>query len=176
MREVRDRNDIVSVVGDYVSLRKAGGQSYKGLCPFHKEKTPSFHVHRDRQFFYCFGCQTGGDVITFVRELNGYSFIEALRNLAERVGMQLPERRSGHDGGGGPRRPRASRSQRDRFYAVGARAQRFFVDTLATMEGTACREYLRDRGIDSAGIERFGLGFAPDRWDGLVNTLSAERF
>lgn len=168
LHEVRERNDIVSVVGDYVALRKAG-TSHKGLCPFHGEKTPSFHVHGDRQFFYCFGCQTGGDVISFVREINGYSFVEAVRHLAERVGLAMPER-SDVD----PSRARAgkaSREARDGFYDVNRVATRFFVDTLHAMEGAVCREYLKSRGLAPETVERFQLGCAPDRWDGLVNAL-----
>ena len=173
LAEVRERNNIVSVVGDYVSLRKAGHQQYKGLCPFHSEKSPSFHVHEDRQFFYCFGCQAGGDVITFVRELNGYSFVEAIRHLAERAGLPLPEptRDDGLPRRGALRAARASKSERDLFYEIGGIAQRFFVETLATMEGTGCRDYLRARGIEAKAIERFGLGYAPDRWDGLTGRL-----
>jgi len=177
LAEVRERNDILSVVGDYVTLRKAG-TSYKGLCPFHGEKTPSFHVHPDRQFFYCFGCQTGGDVLTFVREINGYSFPEAVRHLAERVGMQIPERfseRPGRgDGGGSGRAGQASRAARDSFNAVNKAAWRFCVESLDAAIGTRCREYLADRGISRATIERFGLGYAPDRWDGMLLHLQRE--
>jgi len=174
LHEVRERNDIVSVVGDYVVLRKAG-TSWKGLCPFHGEKTPSFHVHPDRQFFYCFGCQTGGDVISFVREVNGYSFLEAVRHLAERAGIQVPERV--HDNAGDPSRARAgkaSREARDGFYEINRIATRFFTDTLDTMEGSACRDYLRGRGIARETVQRFVLGCAPDRWDGLVTALQRE--
>jgi DNA primase len=175
--EIRGRNDIVSVVGDYVSLKKAGTH-FKGLCPFHGEKTPSFTVHPDRGFFYCFGCQAGGDVISFVRELNGYSFIEAIRHLAERSGMQVPERsftatrRAGSHADGRPQRPpKVARELKDALYHAGGVAQRFFADTLQTMEGTGCRDYLRTRGVTGETIERFGLGYAPDRWDGLLVTL-----
>jgi len=173
LHEVRERNDIVSVVGDYVALRKAG-TSHKGLCPFHGEKSPSFHVHADRQFFYCFGCQTGGDVISFVREVNGYSFMEAVRHLAERAGIAIPERTNND---GDPSRQRAgtaSRAARDGFYDINRIATRFFVDTLHTMEGAACREYLQKRGLQRETIERFALGCAPDRWDGLVSALTRE--
>lgn len=175
LHEVRERNDIVSVVGDYVALRKAG-TSWKGLCPFHGEKTPSFHVHPDRQFFYCFGCQTGGDVISFVREVNGFSFIEAVRHLAERAGLPMPERVSGPEGGD-PSRARAgkaSREARDGFYDINRVALRFFTDTLDTMEGSVCRDYLRTRGLARETVQRFALGCAPDRWDGLVTALQRE--
>ncbi len=170
LHEVRERNDIVSVVGDYVALRKAG-TSWKGLCPFHGEKTPSFHVHPDRQFFYCFGCQTGGDVLSFVREINGYSFVEAVRHLAERAGIPLPERSHTPDDPGSSRVGRASRATRDGFYELNRIASKFFVETLDAMEGTQCRDYLRQRGLERETVERFQLGCAPDRWDGLVNAL-----
>lgn len=173
LHEVRERNDIVSVVGDYVALRKAG-TSHKGLCPFHGEKTPSFHVHGDRQFFYCFGCQTGGDVISFVREVNGYSFMEAVRHLAERAGIAIPERTNDGDPSRPPRAGHASRAARDGFYDINRIATRFFVETLHTMEGSGCREYLQKRGLQRETIERFALGCAPDRWDGLVNALQKE--
>jgi len=171
---VRERTSIVSVVGDYVSLRKSGASSFKGLCPFHTEKTPSFQVHEDRQFFYCFGCQTGGDVITFVREINGYSFVEAMRHLAERAGMELPEpSRDGGGASGARRRSRPSRETRDGLYQIGKAAQGFFRDTLHAMEGAAGRDYLRGRGVDSPTAERYGIGYAPDRWDGLIGALRA---
>lgn len=179
--EVRDRNDIVSVVGDYVALRKAG-TSWKGLCPFHGEKSPSFHVHPDRKFFYCFGCQTGGDVISFVREINGYSFPEAVRHLAERAGIAMPVEtarvhgmQGGQGFGGESRVGQASRSARDGFYAINRVAHRFYIETLDAMEGAVCRDYLRGRGIARETVERFGLGCAPDRWDGLVGALERER-
>ncbi len=168
--EVRSRNDIVSVVSDYVTLKKAG-TSMKGLCPFHGEKTPSFHVHADRQFFYCFGCQAGGDVISFIREMNGFSFPEAVRHLANRVGLAVPEptvRR-------GPREPReASKEARDVYYQVNRLAARFFVESLGAQGGARARAYLKERGVDPQAAARFDLGFAPDRWDGLAQYLARE--
>jgi len=169
VREVRERNNIVSVVGDYVTLRKAGAH-YKGLCPFHSEKTPSFTVHEDRQFFYCFGCQTGGDVITFLRELNGYSFPEAVRVLADRAGIQLPERTRRDPRAEAERR--AQRTFKDAAYEAGRFAQRFFVERLGSDEGEVCRAYLRERALGPDAVERFGLGFAPARWDGLGQELA----
>ena len=169
VREVRERNNIVSVVGDYVTLRKAGAH-YKGLCPFHSEKTPSFTVHEDRQFFYCFGCQTGGDVITFLRELNGYSFPEAVRVLADRAGIQLPERTRRDPRAEAERR--AQRTFKDTAYEAGRFAQRFFVERLGSAEGEPCRLYLRERALGPEAVERFGLGFAPARWDGLGQELA----
>jgi DNA primase len=181
MSEIRSRNNIVQVVGDYVSLKKAGG-SYKGLCPFHGEKTPSFTVHEARQFFYCFGCQTGGDVISFVMEMHGYGFPEAVKHLADRAGVQLPEPRydssamgnPAHDRrveSSGPRRAR-SKLEKTPFYAVGATAQSFFTNAMNAMEGAGCREYIHGRGLRAETVTRYGLGYAPDRWDGLAVHLA----
>lgn len=185
MSEIRSRNNIVQVVGDYVSLKKAGG-SYKGLCPFHGEKTPSFTVHESRQFFYCFGCQAGGDVISFVMEMHGYAFPEAVRHLAERVGLTLPERSAPRDAPGPPSAGRRSgqppgqrraRSKREKtpFYAVGATAQAFFTDALNAMQGSGCRDYIHGRGLLPETVARYGLGYAPDRWDGLCEHLRGGR-
>jgi len=176
LHEVRERNDIVSVVGDYVALRKAG-TSYKGLCPFHSEKSPSFHVHADRQFFYCFGCQTGGDVLSFVREINGYSFMEAVRHLAERAGLQIPERTHqahGRDDERSRRVGQASRQTRDGLYGINRIALTFFTETLQTLEGAVARDYLEKRGISRETAAHFALGYAPDRWDGLIGALQKE--
>ncbi|MGM0574230.1 MAG: DNA primase [Myxococcota bacterium] len=175
LQQVRDRNNIVQVVGDYVSLRKAGS-SYKGLCPFHNERTPSFHVHEDRQFFYCFGCQTGGDVITFVREHHGYGFVEAVRHLAERAGITLPEGpAAGGDrpsGVGGFKR----RKQKESLFAINRAAQEFFQETLQGLQGDPCRAYVRERRLNGETVKRFGLGFAPDAWEALSRHLAAAGF
>jgi DNA primase len=183
MREIRERNNIVQVVGDYVSLRKAGG-SYKGLCPFHSERSPSFTVQEKRGFFYCFGCQAGGDVISFVRELHGYGFMEAVRHLAERVGIDLPEsapQRGPVEGNPAERQRQAAekrqskRKDQDAFYRVGRAALRYYVDTLQSLEGKLCRTYLRERGLEREAVERFALGYAPDRWDGLATEMGRQQ-
>ncbi len=175
--EVRSRSDILSVVGDYVTLRKAG-TSWKGLCPFHGEKTPSFHVHPERQYFYCFGCQAGGDVIRFVSDLNGFSFPEAIRHLANRAGLAVPERspdRSAGDRTGGDRGPqRPAKEAMDVFFQVNRLATRFFVETLASEAGARARAYLAKRGVEPTTAARFELGCAPDRWDGLATYLARE--
>ncbi len=185
MNEIRSRNNIVQVVGDYVSLKKAGG-SYKGLCPFHGEKTPSFTVNESRQFFYCFGCQAGGDVISFVMEMHGYAFPEAVRHLADRVGVDIPERSPRYNDGprpssrrreSAPPGERRARSKREKtpYYAVGAAAQSFFTDALNAMQGAACRDYIHGRGLRSETVKKYGLGYAPDRWDGLAEQLRLGR-
>jgi DNA primase len=170
--EIRSKCDLLSVVGDYVSLKKAG-RIYKGLCPFHQEKTPSFTVQSDRGFFYCFGCQTGGDVFSFVSQINGFSFPEALRHLAERAGISLPEPRMGGRprGAGSRERAEAARGAKEECYAYGREARLFFTEVLDSLEGTRCREYLASRRIENQTIERFQLGCAPHRWDGLCQHL-----
>ena len=178
LREIRDRNNIVQVVADYVSLRKAGTH-FKGLCPFHSEKTPSFTVHEQRQFFYCFGCQMGGDAISFVREMHGFGFVEAVRHLADRAGVAMPERQNFPGGSfddrsqAGSRRP-GGRERKSTFFAAGQSAMTFFADSLGGAAGDRCRRYLRERAIEPEVVDRFGLGFAPDRWDALVEQLSQD--
>lgn len=171
--EVRTRNDLVSVVSDYVTLRKAG-TSHKGLCPFHGEKTPSFTVHGDRQYFYCFGCQAGGDVIKFVKEINGFSFPEAVRHLANRAGIAVPEPEAGSYRGRSQEGRETRKEARENFFHVNRLAMRFYVETLGGEHGLRCRSYLRERGVDAQWSARFELGCAPDRWDGLVQYLQRE--
>lgn len=171
IQQVRAANDIVSLVGEYVGLKKAGNGTFKGLCPMHGEKTPSFHVHAaPRSFYMCFGCGATGDAITFVREHNGYSFTEAVKYLAQRAGIEIPQLQ---DRGDSQAEPRVKREVLDDLYAIHKTAQRFYQDALATTEGTKCREYLVTRGIKQPAISKFGLGFAPDRWDAFYEYLRA---
>lgn len=174
--EVRSRSDIVSVVGDYVTLRKAGPGNWKGLCPFHGEKSASFNVHADRQFFYCFGCQAGGDVIKFVSDLNGFSFAETIRHLANRAGLAIPEptQSAGLGGARDSRDRRLPKDASDAFFQLNRLATRFFVETLASDAGARCRAYLAKRGVTPETTARFELGCAPDRWDGLIAYLARE--
>ena len=161
LREIRERVDIASFIGQYVQLRKRGNDLV-GLCPFHAEKTPSFHVHPDRGFFKCFGCGAGGDLITFVQKLENASFGDAVRMLAAKAGIELePE---------DPRKTRA-RTEREAIYEANRVAAEYFARMLATERGTAARRYLEQRGIEPATIERFRLGYAPDSWSGLVAEL-----
>ncbi len=155
---VRDATDIAAVVGETVTLRRRG-QKLWGLCPFHAEKSPSFSVDSARQLFYCFGCQVGGNVFTFVMRRDGKSFPEALAELADRAGIALPER-SGDRGG-----------RRTALLAVLAAAQQYFRAALAGDAGRAGRAYLDRRGLPAATVDDFGLGWAPDEWDGLLSNL-----
>lgn len=162
--EVRQRTDIVQVVSEYVALKKRG-KDYWGLCPFHHETTPSFHVLPDKQLFYCFGCQKGGTVFTFLQLRENLSFPEALRMLAERAGVALDE----HDN------PAAAQRRRQASLAQEALqlAARFFQYHLQQGTGAAeARRYLAGRGLSDASIQQFGLGYAPNSWDALQRALT----
>lgn len=154
--------DIVSVVGQYVRLKKVG-QRYVGLCPFHSERTPSFNVHPAHQFYKCFGCGAGGDVIKFVMEIEGLTFWEAVRLLAERHGIPLPKSGLGPDPEG---------QHRNRLYELHAEAAAFFERNLWTPGAQRAREYLARRGIDEATAREFGLGYAPEGATDLVVYLT----
>ncbi len=167
IREIADRVDIVSVIGEVVSLRKAGS-SHKGLCPFHDEKTPSFHVNPQRQTFHCFGCGKGGDVITFFREYHNLEFMDALEEVARRAGVELPR---------GEQSPeeRHAASLRTRLTELNEIAAAHYHGTLRGPQGAPARAYLERRGISDEMIERFGLGYAPDGWEHLTGELTRRR-
>jgi DNA primase len=150
---VRERSRIEDVVGSYVTLRRAGGGSLTGLCPFHDEKTPSFHVTPARGFYHCFGCGEGGDVITFVQKINHVSFAEAVEFLADRVGLQLRY----SDGGG----QRVEPGLRLRILEANQLAAEFFAAQLTSPSGLPGRQFLDGRGFDQAAAQQFGIGFAP---------------
>ncbi|MFQ5927871.1 MAG: DNA primase [Terriglobia bacterium] len=163
--KVKQQADIVRVVGDYLRLKKAG-QNFMGLCPFHSEKTPSFAVHPVKQIYHCFGCGVGGDVFSFVMEMEKVSFPEALRLVATKCGIALPARR--------PRTPAEEKTAqlRTRLVELHGQAARFFAEQLArTKEGKLVRGYLHDRGLTDKTIEEFGLGYAPAGGDALVRVL-----
>jgi DNA primase len=165
--EIRERTDIVELVGAYTPLKKAG-RSYKGLCPFHQEKTPSFVVFPDSQNFHCFGCGKGGDIFTFQMEVEKVDFPEALRELAKRAGVDLAD---------APGVAKESDERRERLLNAIDLAATFFHDQLLNQPtGLAGRELAEKRGLDRATIERFRLGFAPDRWDALLTMLGARGF
>jgi len=162
---VRDAADIVRVVGDYVVL-KANGARLKGLCPFHREKTPSFSVDPDRKLFYCFGCQTGGDLFKFVSLMESVPFPEAVVAVAERFGVPLPSDAP----------PTAEEIVRERALEMHRIAAARYSEWLAGEPGGACREYLERRGLSRETIARLGLGYAPDSWDALLEHLRSRNF
>ena len=153
--QIRQRLDIAEVVGEVVALKPAGRGQLKGLCPFHSEKTPSFHVHRDRGFFYCFGCQEKGDVFDFVMKTRGMSFAEVLQSLGQRVGVEVTP-------------PTARDRKRNDLYDVNELALGYFRERLGSDAGAEARDYFARRGLSDESVERFSLGFAPEGWDGLL--------
>ncbi len=161
--EILRRTDIVELIGEYLPL-KAAGRTHKALCPFHTEKTPSFIVNPERQIFHCFGCGEGGDAIAFLVKHERLTFPEALRALAERAGVTLPRSGAG-EGSSGPGEGRLL------LMDVQRQALEHFRENLQGPEGAAAREYLSRRGLAPAVIERFRLGYALPRWDGLLRAL-----
>ncbi|MGL5827821.1 MAG: DNA primase [Nocardioides sp.] len=168
--EVREKARIDDVVSSYVTLRKAGGGSFKGLCPFHEEKSPSFHVTPARNFWHCFGCGEGGDVIAFVMKSDGLGFAETVERLAEKYGVQLRR----EDGDSQPQRPKGPR--RSQLIEAHKVAQEFYAAALANPEALAARQFLHERGFDQEACARFGVGFAPRGNDALVSHLRARGF
>jgi DNA primase len=153
---LKQQADIVRVVGDYVSLKKAGAQNYSGLCPFHKEKTPSFSVHATRQFFHCFGCGKSGDVFKFVQEIENISFPEAIRVVAQKMGVPMPKATFSSEAEARDAKLRTA------LLEIHERACSFFQELLWRSDGARARDYLIGRGLDEATIRKFRIGFAPD--------------
>ncbi|MFM8751913.1 MAG: DNA primase [Actinomycetota bacterium] len=166
---VRDHSPIDEVVGEYVQLKGAGGGQKKGLCPFHDEKTPSFHVTPSRGYFHCFGCQTGGDVIAFVMKMDHLTFTETIERLAERIGYQLTY----EQGSGGAKAPAG---QRSRLISAHAAAVTFYRDQLQLPEATHARDLLMKRGFDKSACDDFEVGYSPDQWDALTKFLRGQGF
>src|SRR4030042_4871750 len=155
--EIKNRLDIVEVVEDYVKLKKAG-KDYKALCPFHKEKNPSFFVSPSKQIWHCFSCNMGGDLFPFVEKIEGVEFADALRILARKAGVVLK------------REDPQLKSQRNTLYQVCEEASEFFQEKLK--ENKAVQDYLKNRGLEDKTIKEFKIGYAPDSWDALVNHLT----
>jgi DNA primase len=170
---VRERARIDEVVGDHVALRRAGVGSLKGLCPFHDERSPSFHVRPQVGLFHCFGCGEGGDVIAFVMKIDHLSFVEALERLADRVGVEL---RHTDDGPGGAGRRGEVAGRRRRLIEANAAAAAFYREQLATPEARPGRGLLAERGFDAAAAARFGVGYAPRAGDALYAHLRGRGF
>lgn len=165
LEQLKDRNDIESVVSSYVNLKRAG-RNLVGLCPFHNEKSPSMVVYNDTQSFYCFGCGAGGDVITFIKKIENLDYIEAVRLLAARAGLQVPEEE---------RDDRTARLKK-RIYEINREAGRFFHAQLISEKNKHALAYLTGRGLSVRTIRRFGLGYAPDSWDALTRHLRGKGY
>ncbi len=162
--DLKSQADIVQVVQDYVPLRKAG-TSHRGLCPFHAEKTPSFHVHQDKGYFHCFGCGVGGDVLKFLELQEKLGFQDAVRHLAQRIGVQVPEPATDRDA--------AADAEREALLGIHEAAAAFFTSCLAEAAGRIARDHLAARAITADTAERLGLGFAPAARDRLTTHLRA---
>ena len=155
-QDLKQQTDIVRIIGDYVRLKKDGAQNFSGLCPFHKEKSPSFKVHATRQFFHCFGCGEKGDVFTFVQKIENITFPEAVRRVAEKMGVPVPKQ--GYSGPG----EALEAKQRGVLLDLHEKSCAFFEEQLRRPEGARAREYLAGRGLPEETLRRFRIGFAPD--------------
>jgi DNA primase len=168
VREVRERASILEVIAEYVGLKKSG-VNYLGLCPFHTEKTPSFNVNPAKGIYHCFGCGVGGDVVSFIMRIEGMAFPEAVRLLARRVGVEIPDR---------PQTDAEKRraDEREHLYEVHETAVRYYEKVLLEDKaGEPGRSYLKRRGVDGETARVYRLGFAPDSWDGLARYLERKR-
>ncbi|HSM79600.1 MAG TPA: DNA primase, partial [Bryobacteraceae bacterium] len=165
-QSVKQQADIVKVIEGYIRLRKSGAQNFSGLCPFHKEKSPSFSVHAVRQFYHCFGCGVSGDVFSFVGKIENVSFPEAVRIVAQKCGIALPKREFSSP------EEAAEARLRGKLFELNEAAAAWFEEQLQGPEGALAREYLAGRGLDAKGIKEFRVGYAPDSFNALRNRLS----
>jgi len=163
--EIKYKNPIDDVISSYVNLKRAG-RNLNGLCPFHNEKTPSFTVYTDTSSFYCFGCGAGGDVFGFIRKIENLDYIEAVKKLADRAGVTIPE--GDYDD--------SYLKLKNKIYEINKEAAKFFHNHLFTPEGKWALDYLTGRGLDIKTIKHFGLGCAPNEWDGLLKHLKSKGF
>lgn len=162
LQELKYRSDIEQIIGSYVNLRRRG-RTLSGLCPFHSEKSPSFTVYPENQSFYCFGCGAGGDVISFIRRIENLDYMESIRFLAQRAGMQVPEE-AGDD---------RSARLRKRILELNRDAARYFHRNLMSEAGRPGRAYLIGRGLTKATITHFGIGYASEGWNGLTDAMKS---
>lgn len=165
LQELRFKTDIEDVISSYVSLKKRGSTSV-GLCPFHNEKTPSFTVYNDTQSFYCFGCGAGGDVVTFVKKIENLDYIDAVKFVAQRAGLQLPQ--EGYDD--------SLSKKRRKIFEINRETAKYYYEYLMSPAGKIGLDYFLQRGLTMKTVKRFGLGFAPDKWDSLITHLKAKGF
>lgn len=166
LQELKFKTDIEDIISGYVSLKKRGSTSV-GLCPFHNEKTPSFTVYNDTQSFYCFGCGAGGDAVTFIKKIENLDYIDAVKLLAQRAGIQMPEDASYDD---------SLSKKRRRILEINRETAKFYYAYLLSEQGKAGLDYYLNRGLSMHTIKRFGLGYAPDAWDSLLRHLKSKGF
>lgn len=167
IEEIRISNDILAVVGDYVRLERKG-KNYFGLCPFHNEKTPSFSVDTGKQLYYCFGCGKGGSVIQFIMEAENLDYIEAIKLLAERVKIQLPEGESEEE--------RIAAQKKQELLKINVEAARFFYEQLNNEKNSLAKDYLSQRRVSESVARKFGLGYSPEAWDAVYNHLKSKGY
>jgi len=160
IEEIRTKTDIVQIVGEYVPMKKRG-KNYLGLCPFHSEKTPSFTVSQDKQIYHCFGCGEGGNVFSFLMKIENIGFAESVQTLGERLGITV----------NAELRSPAEQTEKEKYFDIMDAANRYFVDSLNDQDGAMARTYLEKRGVSPEAVKAFQLGYAPDKWDGLLNHL-----
>lgn len=163
--ELKEKTDIDDVISSYVSLKRRGSTS-KGLCPFHNEKTPSFTVYHDTQSFYCFGCGAGGDAVTFIKRIENLDYLDAVKLLAQRAGMQMPQ--EGFDD--------SLSKKRRKIFEINRETAKFYYSYLVSPQGKVGLNYFLNRGLNMKTIKKFGLGFAPDGWDTLIKHLKSKGF
>ena len=163
--ELNNRNPIEDVVGQYVSLTRKGSNLF-GLCPFHSEKTPSFSVAPDKGIYYCFGCHKGGGAINFIMEIESLSYPDAVRFLAKRAGLEVPE----------DEQYQSQYQKQERLWALCKDAARFFHQKLLEPCGEQARAYIIKRGLSKATVTRFGLGFSPNEWSSLLDAMCARGY
>jgi len=167
--QVKHNNDLLDLAGEYTELKKRG-KNYMGLCPFHQEDTPSFSVDPDKQLYYCFGCGAGGNIFNFIMEIEGLTFVEAIKYLADRAHLDLPNRNLSAE-------ERKKRSEKQKLYEIHKLATRFYVYLLTESNlGDQGYQYLQERGFSSEVIHKFKLGFAPDRWEQLYKFLKKKDY
>jgi len=163
--QIKNRVDLADLIGEYLTLKPTGSTGYRALCPFHQENTPSFHVSKEKQIWKCFGCGEGGDCFSFLMKMEGMDFPEALRHLGKRVGVEVKRFDS------------KKSNERQRVIAINELAERFFHKLLANANAASeARKYVAKRGIDDALLQRFGIGFAPDKWDALSTVLQKKSY
>lgn len=165
LQELKFKTDIEDVISSYVSLKKRGSTSV-GLCPFHNEKTPSFTVYNDTQSFYCFGCGTGGDAVSFIKKIENLDYIDAVKLLAQRAGLQMPQ--DGFDD--------SLSKKRRKIFEINRETAKHYYSCLVSPNGKIGLEYFLNRGLTMKTIKKFGLGYAPDNWDSLIKHLKSKGF
>ncbi len=166
IQEVIDKANISDVISRYVKLKRSGSSTV-GLCPFHNEKTPSFHVSQEKQVYHCFGCGAGGTVINFIMQIENLEFVDAIKFLGEMYGVRIPENSSSDN---------EYLKKKERLYAINKEAGKFFYSQLASPEGAQAKNYLLNRGLSKETIVKFGLGYAPDSWDKLFKHIKSLGF